>query len=415
MIDSFDLIALDHGGYEPEDTGEFDLSKIDGGSEPEKLTNAELEAISGFGLIEGTAEKTGGKRLVSLAELNIKTGAGETYKMDTAKHAVDETIRKVMPDKITECSIAYEGKSTCADDQLANSIAHVIKSNAKTSSEIIADAKKQTGCTTEKCVVEKTIGKVEDEKTTKAILTRYFKVSGPTNTKLLSNVDIDTIMMQFNMAKPDFFPHPFNMRDYASNSFVRGEVVNSPDTLATITWEMMDRNASGQKSEELEMLPDPYANSKFKRCGCVINSDTYDGPGKHWMALYADWRTSPASIEFFNSAGNSPAAEFVNWMTKMKISIENAGGKAEIINASNIRHQHTRSECGVYSLFYIWARLNDVPVSYFQSNPIPDNVMFEFRQHLFSGSNYADNGAFDLNKFKAGVQIDWEPGHNDSA
>jgi hypothetical protein len=79
---------------------------------------------------------------------------------------------------------------------------------------------------------------------------------------------------------------------------------------------------------------------------------------------------------------------------------------------SSIRHQHTRSECGVYSLFYIWSRLNGTPVSYFQNTPVPDNVMFEFRQHLFSGREYVSDNAFDFEKFKSGVQIEWEPGHN---
>jgi len=399
---SDDLTALDNDNTD-------DLSSLDyiGRGDEFKLTSDELIAISGYGMIEGAKSGGATKRIVSLDELEgTKIGGGTTYHIDINSHNVDPEIRKIMPEKITECALAFEGRSTCSDELLAGKIAEIIKSNEKTTEGIIADAKKQTGCDTEKCVVEKVIRRVRGAESVKAVLVRYFKVEGPTNTKLLSNINIDTIMKQFSTAHRDFFPHPFNMRDYASNSFIDGEVVNTPDTLARITWEMLNDGS--------EELPEEYAKYKFKKCGCVINSDTYDGPGKHWMALYADWSVSPASIEFFNSAGNSPAPEFVNWMVKMKVAIENSGGKAETINVSSIRHQHSRTECGVYSLFYIWSRLSGIPYSYFQNKPVPDNIMFEFRQHLFSGTSYVVDGSFDLNKFKSGVQIDWESDHNSS-
>lgn len=390
------------------DLVELDATGKTGRGEPAALTQEELEAISGYGLLSNYSKRGGvaPTRIVSLDELpHDKTGGGSSiYRMDTTSHTVDKTIRAIMPEKITECAIAFEGKSTCSDEILAGKIAEIIKSSARTTEAIIDDAKKATGCATEKCAVEKVISRAASKQRTKAILTRFFKIDGPTNTKLLSNINIDTSMMQFASVKPHFFPHPFNMLDYASNSFIDGEVVNTPDTLARIDWEMLN----GGSVE----LPEPYAGRKFTACGCIINSDTYDGPGKHWMALYADWSVSPASIEFFNSSGNSPAPEFCNWMVKMKIAMENASMKAECTNVSSIRHQHTRSECGVYSLFYIWARLNGTPYTYFQNTPVPDNIMFEFRQHLFSGDAYVNEGAFDFEKFRSGVQIEWEPGHN---
>ncbi len=121
------------------------------------------------------------------------------------------------------------------------------------------------------------------------------------------------------------------------------------------------------------------------------------------------------SVEFFNSSGNAPAPEWVNWLEKTRVIMENIADnqhiknyKVSVIKVTSIRHQKSKSECGLYSLFYIWARLNDVPVEYFTTNPIADQLMFEFRQHLFDDPQHKSLKVFDWDKYKNTVKIEWE-------
>jgi hypothetical protein len=185
------------------------------------------------------------------------------------------------------------------------------------------------------------------------------------------------------------------MINYASYSWRNGQVSSSPDTLATIS--MSD-----------------LAQKNYKCAGCVINSDRYQGNGKHWMALFADWRdNSKWTVEFFNSSGNSPAPEWINWLIKTKNQLENMAAdkpiEVEVCNVVGRRQQYSKSECGPYSLFYIWARLNNIKSSYFLENEIPDKYMFEFRQHLFNDKEIGViNGVFDWERYKGAVQIEWE-------
>jgi hypothetical protein len=62
----------------------------------------------------------------------------------------------------------------------------------------------------------------------------------------------------------------------------------------------------------------------------------------------------------------------------------------------------------LYSLFYIFARLNGVPKEYFIKNPVPDQLMFEFRQLLFSGEKGLTGGKFNWDKYRGQVSVSWE-------
>jgi catalase len=134
------------------------------------------------------------------------------------------------------------------------------------------------------------------------------------------------------------------------------------------------------------------------------------------MVLFADVRETRYTVEFFNSSGNSPDAEWVNWMVKTKAGIENLIEKGvlpkkdvEILKVSNIRHQKSKSECGLYALFYIWMRLNGVPPEYFATTPVPDQHMFEFRQHLFNDRKRQPSiKKFHWETYRGQVNIKWE-------
>jgi hypothetical protein len=260
-------------------------------------------------------------------------------------------------------------------------------------------AKSALNCDSERCVLRELTDVIGAEKVRYEILVNL-KVTGPTNAKLLTDINIDQTLQQWAIKYTDFYPYNFNMRNYASYSYRDNEVIDGPDTLATILFQTL--------------YDGTHNGTKYKCAGCVINSDIYQGPGKHWMAIFADARTVPWTIEFFNSSGNSPAPEWVSWMEKTKISMELAwekceksAPKIETKKVTSIRHQQSRSECGMYSLFYIWARVNNIPADYFNITPIPDQLMFEFRQHLFNDPTRKTMKSFDWVKYKNTATIKW--------
>mgnify|MGYP006338950131 FL=1 len=309
----------------------------------------------------------------------------------------DETIKSLIPNKISECAIHLGKKpgDTCASDIMLAKLSTVVgQGNPE---EIIARAKQITKTSTERDAIIALQGKLGHEFVAAETISVH-KIAGPTSAALLSNTNIDTLLKQWTIAFPDFFAYNFNMLDYARNSFRDGAVIPSPDTLATIS------------------VADLYRIGHFRRAACVINSDVYTGEGKHWMVLYVDMSVGSgsggdsegsATVEFFNSSGNAPAPEWINWLEKSRSQLEDIGIKCEIIRVSTLRHQDSKSECGVYSLFYIWARLHGVPYSYF-SKKIPDKIMFEFRQHIFTDPRRPALKEFNWDEYRRGTKIAWE-------
>ncbi|MCK9607560.1 MAG: Ulp1 family isopeptidase [Methylomonas sp.] len=348
----------------------------------------------------------------------------------------DATLAKLIPENIsTVCALTRDEKCACLLPSTIEKIGDKLGIVAGEPQQIAEKAKETLHCEDGKCVLNRMKDKI-DAQTFALENATAFKRKGPVDVKLLNNYDIDDTLNAWSMEpqfarsarasgeSAGFFAYNFNMRDYEQHSIRDTRIVNSPDSLATTDWRKL------------------YAEN-YRTSACVINSDNYSGGGKHWMALFVDTRDENPkkwSIEFFNSAGNNPAPEWVKWMIKTRDELAQcaracgelkaiAGGESapRLINVCRIRHQHSRTECGVYSLFYIWARLHGVPADYFLKTPVPDQLMFEFRQHLF-GSRAAvpsagfrgkqpailnANGAqmrckFDYDKFKQLVKIEWE-------
>lgn len=302
----------------------------------------------------------------------------------------DEITSKLVPDTITECSLGSVGDVCSSAGTLAAIQAAVGASSPQKAMQL---AKEKLGCQTERCVIERSKD-ILGEQAAQRELMLSFKIKGPIDCALLSDTNIDTVMQQWAAKCPNFWAYNFNMLNYASFSFRKGKVLPSPDTLATVRFE------------------DLYLRG-YRCAACVINSDVYQGAGKHWMALFADARdASPGatwSVEFFNSSGNGPAPEWVNWMHKTRDAMEKlapVGVRVEIVRVSRLRHQDSRSECGVYSLFYIWGRLNGVPYDYFAQTRISDKLMMEFRHHLFETPHGMHK--FEWDEFMKRAKIQWE-------
>ncbi|SIP86074.1 Cysteine protease [Pacmanvirus A23] len=334
---------------------------------------------------------------------NIKTGGATTYQNDhNAPSSKDDTVSKLIPEHISECAV-YLNKPAgepCSSEETVQLVSKSLNVTGN-SKEIISAAKEKLGCESERCVLGKLTPQLGEQRVRHEINT-YLKVKGPTDNKLLSNVHIDSTLRQWANIYKDFFPYNFNMLNYASYAYDNGYILNHPDTLATIQFTDLYYGSHGD-------------GKKYKRAACIINTDTYQGDGKHWMALFADASQSDRwTVEFFNSSGNAPAPEWVSWLVKtrtcmeMILDREKKSIPIEIMKVSDIRHQQSRTECGLYSLFYVWARLHGVPPEYFMEKPVPDQLMFEFRQHLFEDPNHKFVGKFNWSEYKNQISVKWE-------
>lgn len=334
--------------------------------------------------ITGGSEKVGGVAKIGKSETNYK-GKMEKF---------------LVPDNISECAIYLGNTETCMSGMTASSIGNNLGIKAGNKTEIVEQAKDILNCDSERCVLESMKDKIGYDIVEHEINTNL-KIEGPTDNKLLSNVNIDGVLAQWALKWNNFYPYNFNMLNYASYSYKNGRVVHKPDTLATIQF--------------IDLYRGTFDGKKYQCAACVINTDNYQGPGQHWMALFADARYRTGwTVEFFNSSGNSPAPEWVNWMEKTKTYMETivhedkSNIPVEMMKVSSIRHQKSRSECGLYSLFYIWARLNGVRPEYFAENHIPDQLMFEFRQHLFNDPRRRKLKSFDWSTYQNTVKVQWD-------
>ena len=232
--------------------------------------------------------------------------------------------------------------------------------------EILVESAVKLNCDSELCIVSK-LGIAH---------TDAFKLEGPRDVALLSNTNIDDTLKLWGRDDKTFFPYNFNMRNYKEYSFRNGSVIDKPDTLETISFN------------------DLYSRG-YTRAGCVVNTDVYQGGGKHWMALYIDATNADEwTVEFFNSSGNSPTVGWVEWMQKtldeMNSVLEDGRSltRTKMVKVCSMRQQKSKTECGVYSLFYIYARINGIPYTHFMKFPVCDKIMFLMRQHLFRNAEF---------------------------
>ncbi len=249
--------------------------------------------------------------------------------------------------------IKTDGECALGDKPVAGSCLNPAQQDAVAKWTKVKDyvmAKKVLGCTNDGCVLEKVDNPQADE-----IKKVALKAEGPANSKeLISNFNIADIFKQLEAKFPDFQGYPFQYHDFINHA-------------------------------ESEPMKDPPSPDKSKKTyGIVVNTDVTGGPGIHWFALFVDMRKAPWTIEYFNSSGNKPQAPINQWMQKLKDQICSAGQCEIILSNDRFQHQKGDTECGLYSMYYIWSRLNGVSYTDFGNGErIPDAKMTEFRKQLF--------------------------------
>ena len=219
------------------------------------------------------------------------------------------------------------------------------------------------------------------------VLDERFLVPGPRDsTELLSNRHIEGVLDQLAREFPDFLHVPFQMIDF------------------------LERRTELARLDVVDALRRGY-----RRFGCVLNTDESSGHGKHWFCLFLDFsrlsdadlegclarrhgaqaqdalerlvRWTPAcTLEYFNSSGNPARPQVERWCRAQEHALrtrELPGLNLWALQASDLRHQWSHTECGVYALFYIWQRLQGRPFTDFAEIWVTDAQMIHARASFF--------------------------------
>lgn len=301
--------------------------------------------------------------------LDINNAA--TYLRNTSPGHINLVQHILKPE--SECAFDSMNSDICTPVDEIKSIYYSTIKNGKSKNvkDMLQELKEANECDSELCV----INKVYHKQSEKAIeLFKNFKPEGPKNTtEWLSNFNIDEVLTQIKnseLGKKRKYKHiGFQMIDFAK---YRTEL---------------------SKFDIIKCLDEGY-----RTFGCVINTDTYDGMGKHWFAIFIEYYpdTKTISFEYFNSGSNKIIREISDAFRDMQRKIiSNASypkyfsSELQIeIHENKYVFQRDTHSCGVYSIAYILLRLCGIDVNMFKYPAIMnDSFMVYLRKNLFTEVN----------------------------
>lgn len=276
----------------------------------------------------------------------------------------------------SECALDVPG-TVCSTDETVNDMKIYLRKMdmqiPNTDIVVVRDVKKILHCTTELDIIKNSEFKRNSSEANIKASMLNFKSDGPGNsTKLLNNHNIDTPLNALTYQHTGFYHMKFQMICFAG--IREGKL-----------WKII--NGVGATPTELGKinLVMSVINRGKDTFGVVLNTDTRAGAGIHWFSLFCDFRKRPFTVEYFNSSGNMPMPQVHDWLNKTTSYIKDAGyADTKKVILSKFPHQiDSETECGPYSVYYIWSRLNGVSSDTFQKNRVKDSEMIKFRKLLF--------------------------------
>jgi hypothetical protein len=225
------------------------------------------------------------------------------------------------------------------------------------------------------CWVESKLIKDNPNETLNLIANETFRPPGPKGKKdWLSTTDINRVMLQYEAKYKDFKFFGAVPRDF--NDLPQLEI----------------------SSLDIKKL----VGTGRTKLGMVINLDTSDMNGSHWVALYSNLNKN--QIYFFDSFAEPPKKEFkvlirkiLNYMycknNNVDVKLDNFSCRVIKCNQYDIQynkkqHQFKNSECGVYSMNFIIRLLNGESFKSIESDIMKDDKMLRCRGVYFRDWNF---------------------------
>jgi hypothetical protein len=129
----------------------------------------------------------------------------------------------------------------------------------------------------------------------------------------------------------------------------------------------------------------------INKIGCVFNLDKHNERGSHWVSMFINIDTSNNSdpfIGYFDSVGVCPPPqEIQNLMYKLAKQINDCLHIRIKLKCNSLQHQKSSSECGVYSLYFIYKCLQNESFEGITTNKISDEKINTMRDFFFRGGS----------------------------
>ncbi len=232
---------------------------------------------------------------------------------------------------------------------------------------------KKIRCKSKEClyiILEKTGLKGERE-----VIEKYepdmLKPRGPLSAEeMLSNINIDEVLRDFSIAS---IP-----KKGEKNIFVNGPFYHIP-------FDMRDFDKAAV-SEFRDLNLQELFDRKFRSFGCVLNTDTWQNNGFHWIKVFGILNLpNKVHIEYFNSSGNGleDFKEIKNWIKKKKNDFPQFKITYEEVVNFPLQDENTLG-CGVWCLLYTKSRLEGKDKKYFYTHKVDDTFVDSFRKYIFT-------------------------------
>jgi len=175
----------------------------------------------------------------------------------------------------------------------------------------------------------------------------------------LDSTNIEAVMKQYEEAYPDFeFMGPYPIDFAAPDPYTTGE------THCLI-------------NEICELRVAEALKTGTRKIGIIYNLDPHFKSGSHWVAAFIDIPKHRAY--YFDSYGIYPPkqiATFLKWLTLQDTRMK--------LQYNGRRFQHSDTECGMYSLYFIIRMIAGENFRAFTRQSPRDSEMLKLRHWIFS-------------------------------
>lgn len=281
----------------------------------------------------------------------------------------------------------------CLDNNIIIDLYNKISDDNKTNTnDIINELTEKYNCTNDNykeiCIINAIDNNIINENEKNKIKAESFKPFGTIDANSwLTNTNTDEIQEQLYKKYKNYYYSYIHMIDLVDYPTQHNELIDHPIyniKLINFYNELNNINYPNKITVN---------NNLLKYYGVICNTDDSSKGGQHWFSIFMNFNShgtisDPYTIEYFNSSGNDIRTKsFNDYFTQLAIDISLKTKKiCKFIKVTNIRHQSPETGvCGVYSIYYIWCRLEGIPYQYFnqKSHPITDKKMTKFREYLY--------------------------------
>jgi len=292
--------------------------------------------------------------------------------------------------KKLNCSPAVKGKTVASESCLTQTTLEKIKQSynedhsenpitSKSPTETRNQLKKRLSCTSEMCWVDQ----IKDTTLKQQIKTLQFAPKKPADwknskdeDKWISNFDIIDVLHQYEEVYPNFVLIEPTTMDFDDTPVEKGGQCVLPDLCKFSLKGWIDKHKS--------------------KIAISINLAKYYEGGEHWVSLFIDIENH--FIFYFDSGGDGIPQEvriLIDRIKKQGLELENPIHFKVYDNEGN-RHQHTNTECGMYSMFFFITLLTGKiqgkekllsikqRIDIFLKKKIPDKMMIQYRSLYFN-------------------------------